>query len=203
MSAKPKYTKYTPEILELYKNGKTDTEITEYLNGKYNINVPKSSIRTIIDRESKKQVKAVPGTNQEQLPLPPDPVVKELKEKLPLLLGKIEKNYSKQEKNALLQEKSLANLAILEAKYADGIDKHSILNETLHEMIVRKREENDRKYNPYLITGIYILVMTFSMVAGYHSKHYDDEVSFHHLLVLCYILGGILAGIGITAVKKR
>jgi hypothetical protein len=197
MGAKPKYLQYTPEILEMNKNGKTDTEIVEYLNGKYRINIPKSSIRTIIDRESKKQINAVSETKQEPLPLPSDPVVKELQEKLPVLLGKIEKSCSKQEETALLQEKSLNNLAKLEAKYADGIEKHSILNETLHEIIIRKKEERDRKYNPYLITGICILAMTFPMVAGYHSKRYDDEMSFHYILVLCYILGGILRDSGL------
>jgi glycerol uptake facilitator-like aquaporin len=45
--------------------------------------------------------------------------------------------------------------------------------------------------------------MTFPMVAGYHSKRYDDEVSFHYILVLCYILGGILAGFGTAVVKKK
>jgi hypothetical protein len=203
MGAKPKYLQYTPEILEMNKNGKTDTEIAKYLNEKYHINAPKSSIRTIIDRESKKQVKAVPETKQEQSPLFPDSVTKELNEKLPVLLGKIEQSCSKQEKTALFQEKSLADLAKLEAKYADGIEKHSILNETLHEIIIRKKEERDRKNNPYLITGIFILAMTFPMVAGYHSKRYDDEVSFHYILVLGYILGGILAGFGTAVVKKK
>jgi hypothetical protein len=208
MSAKPKYTKYKPEILKMYRDGKKDAEIAKHINKRYGLNAPKSSIRSIIDRElktekEKKTIKAAPETKQEPLPSPPDPVVKELKEKLLVLIGKIEKNYSKQEKNALLQQKSLANLAELEAKYADGIEKHSILNEILHEMIICNREKNNRKYNPYLITGICILVMTFPLVAGYHSERYDDEVSFHYLLVLGYILGGILAGIGIAAVKKK
>jgi hypothetical protein len=203
MGAKPKYTKYKPEILKMYRDGKKDAEIAKHINKKYGLNAPKSSIRSIIDRELKtqKEKKTIePASATEPMP---DPEKEEMEKKLSVLLGKIEKNCSKQEKNTLLQEQSLANLEKLEAKYSDGIEKHSILNETLHEMIIREREENDRKYNPYLITGIFILVITFPLVAGYHSKRYDDEVSFHYLLVLGYILGGILAGIGIAAVKKK
>jgi len=208
MGAKPKYIKYKPEILEMHKNGKTDVEITKHINKKYGLNAPKSSIRTIIDRELKtektekteKTIKTVSESKPEQLPLLPDP---ENEKKLSMMLGKIDKNYSKQKEALAIQEKSLSNLATLEAKYTDVIDRYSILNATYHEMTIRKKEESNQESSRYLTIGAYILGLTFAMITGYYSRRYSNKISFHYIIIIGYILCGILVGFGFGVVKKK
>ncbi len=207
MSAKPKHAQHGAEILEMHKNGKTNAKIVKYLNEKYSSAASESSIRTIIQRqlEKEKQEKTentVPESKQEQLTLFPGQA-KETIEELFVLFAEMEENYSRQKETALLQEKSLKNLAQLEAKYEDSIEKYSILNETLHETIIQNKEERHNKSKPYLITGGSILTLTLAMVAGYHSRRYNNQVSFHYIVVISYILGGVIAGIGIGIVKKK
>jgi len=208
MGAKPKYIKYKPEILEMHKNGKTDVEITKHINKKYGLNAPKSSIRTIIDREFKTQktektIKTVSEAKPEQLPLLPDPEKEENKKKLSVMLGKIDKNYSKQKEALVLQEKSLSNLASLEAKYTDVTDRYSILNATYHEMTIRKKEESNKESSRYMTIATYILALTFAMVTGYYSRRYSNKISFHYIIIIGYILCGILVGFGFGVVKKK
>jgi len=208
MGAKPKYVKYKPEILEMHKNGKKDTEITKYINKKYGLNAPKSSIRSIIDRELKTQktektIKTAPEAKPEQLTLLPDPKKEEEEKKLSVMIGKIDKNYSKLKEALILQEKSLRNLASLEAKYTDVIDSYSIINTTYHEMTIRKKEESNKESSRYMTIGSYILALTFAMVTGYYSRRYSNKISFHYIIIIGYILCGILVGFGFGVVKKK
>lgn len=140
MNAKSKYEQHGTEILELYENGKNSSEIAKILGRKYRIKFSKSSIRSF-KRFAAKQEKTknvVPEPKQEQSELFPD----KTKEAIEELLLLFEKNYSKQKETAILQEKSLKNLAIMEAKYEEGIEKYSILNETLQETIIQNKDVN-------------------------------------------------------------
>jgi len=208
MGAKAKYTQYGPEMLELYKNGKNSSEISIILKEKYNDDVPSSSIRSIIKRQLEQQeLEEVepnpdPDIKQEQLELFPDQT-KETIDELFLLFEAMEGNHSRQKETALLQEKSLNNLAELEAKYEDGIEKHSILIETLHETITQNKEARRKNGNPYLTTSGCILTLTLAMVVGYYSRRYNNYVSFHYIVVSSYILGGVIAGIGLGVLKKK
>ncbi len=206
MSAKSKYAQHGPEILEMHKNGKNSTEIAKKIKEKHNDDVPQSSIRSIIKRQleqqEQKQIEAVVESKQEQLELFPDPA-KETIEELFLLFEEMEENYSKQKETALLQEKSLKNLANLEAKYEDSVEKHSRLNGILQETIIQNKEKRRNRSTPYLIIGGCILTLTLAMVVGYNSRRYNNPVSPHYIVVASYILGGVIAGIGIGIVKKK
>jgi hypothetical protein len=218
MSAEPKYTQYIPEILEMHKSGKNSTEIAKKIKEKYNDDVPQSSIRSIIKRqlEQQEQNEAVVESKKEQAELFPDQV-KETIDELFLLFEAMEENNSRQKENAVLmeenysrqkeaaalQEKSLENLAKLEAKYEESIEKHAILNGTLQETIIQNKEKRRNRSIPYFIIGGFILTMALAMVVGYNSRRYNNPTSLHYLVVAGYILGGVIAGIGIGIVKKK
>lgn len=219
MSKKPKYAQHEDEILEMHKNGKTAGEIVKYLNKKYNSKGSESSLRSFISRKMAKQnegktVKEVPKKEKKQLPLFPEQPFKEVTEKLSVLTEKIEKNYSKQEETVALQEKTLSeaaasreeelsNVRKLGAKYKDVTERYSILNETLHETIIMKREDNKKETTRYLIIGGVILALAFALAAGYHSSHYDDEISFHYMVIVAYVLAGAFIGFGAGVIKKK
>jgi hypothetical protein len=222
MSAKPKYTQqHIAEILEMHKNGKTNAEIVKYLNEKYSLDASDSSIRTIIQRQLEKekqqeQKEAVVESKKEQAELFPDHA-KETIEKIFVLREEMDENYAKQKETAVLmeenysrqkeavalQEKSLENLAKLETKYEDSIEKHAILNGTLQETIIQNKEKRRNISIPYFIIGGFILTMALAMVVGYNSRRYNNPMSLHYLVVAGYILGGVIAGIGIGIVKKK
>lgn len=205
MNTKSKYEQHGPEILELYENGKNSSEIAKILSRKYRIKFSKSSIRSFkryTTQQEQENPNAVPDNKQEQLMPFPDQA-KEAIEELFILLEGLEENNSRQKEAALLQEKSLNNLANLEAKYEDSVEKHAILNDTLHEIIIQNKEERRKKINPYLITGGCILTITLSMVVGYNSRRYNNPMSPHYFVVAGYILGGVIAGIGIGVVTKK
>ncbi len=203
MNAKSKYEQHGTEILELYEKGKNSSEIAKILGRKYRIKFSKSSIRSFkrfaAQQEQVKVKNVVPEPKQEQSELFPDKT-KEATEELLLLL---EKNYSKQKETAILQEKSLKNLASMEAKYEEGIEKYSILNETLHETIIQNKEAKHKNGNPYFIAGGCILTLTLAMVVGYNSRRYNNPVSPHYFVVIGYILGGFILGIGIGVVTRK
>jgi len=218
MSAQPKYTQYGPEILEMHKNGKNSTEIAKKIKEKHNDDIPQSSIRSIIKRqlEQQEQREAVVESKKEQAELFPDHA-KETIEKIFVLCEEMDENYSKQKETAVLmeenyskqkeavalQEKSLENLAELEAKYEESIEKHAILNGTLQETIIQNKEKRRNRSIPYFIIGGFILTMALAMVVGYNSRRYNNPMSLHYLVVAGYILGGVIAGIGIGIVKKK
>lgn len=205
MNTKSKYEQHGPEILELYENGKNSSEIAKVLSRKYRIKFSKSSIRSFkryTTQQEQENPNAVPDNKQEQLTPFPDQT-KETIENIFLLFEEMDENNSRQKEAALLQEKSLNNLANLEAKYEDSVEKHAILNETLHEIIIQNKEERHRKINPYLITSGCILTLTLAMVVGYYSRRYNNYVNFHYIVVISYILGGVIAGIGIGVLTKK
>jgi len=41
------------------------------------------------------------------------------------------------------------------------------------------------------------------MVVGYNSRRYNNPVSPHYFVVIGYILGGIIAGIGIGVLTRK
>ena len=185
-------------------------------NVKKNENKQKSIAKTVPEKEQTNTTKTVPKNKQEQAELFPDHA-KETIEKIFALCEAMEENnsrqkkaavlmeenYSKQKETAVLQEKSLKNLAELEAKYEDSVEKHDILNETLHGIIIQNKENRRNRATPYLITGGCILTITLAMVVGYNSRRYNNPMSPHYLVVASYILGGVIAGIGIGIVKKK
>ena len=115
----------------------------------------------------------------------------------------MEENYSRQKETAVLYGKSLENLAKLEAKHEDSIEKYSILNGTLQETIIQNKEKRRNRSIPYLIIGGFILTMALAMVVGYNSRRYNNPMSLHYLVVASYILCGVVAGIGIGIIKKK
>jgi len=230
MSKKPKYAQHEAEILEMYKNGKTAGEILKYLNKNYNSKGSESSLRSFISRKmsnqnEEKTVKEVPAKEKEQLPLFPEQPFKEVTEKITALTEEMEKNYSKQKETAVLQEQkmskaaaiheqkmseaaasqeeALSNVRKLEAKYNDVTERHCILNETLHETIIMKREDNKKETTRYLIIGVIILGLALALTAGYHSSHYDDKISFHYMVIVAYVLAGAFVGFGVGVIKKK
>ena len=254
---KLKYDDYMPEMLKMRDNGKTNAEITAFINEKdENFNATESSVKGAIKRhldkvnekaqsgekeqidekeqtdtaktvpenqegvqETEKQEKAendVQENKQEQVELFLKPA-KEAIEKIFVLCEEVEENfarqketatlmeenYSRQKEAAVLQEQSLENLAKLEAKYEESIEKHAILNGTLRQTIIQNKEKRRNRSVPYLIIGGFILTMTLAMVVGYNSRRYNNPTSLHYYIVIAYILGGVIAGIGIGIVKKK
>lgn len=206
MNKKSKYEQHGPEILELYEKGKNSSEIAKILGRKYRIKFSKSSIRSFkrqtATQEQEKVKNAVSEDKQEQLPNF-SAQTKETIENLLCLFTEMDEIYSKQTKTALLQEKYLKNLAKLEEKYEDSVEKHAILNETLHEIIIQNKEEKRNKISPYFITAGCILTLTLAMVVGYNSRRYNNPVSPHYIVVAGYILSGVIAGIGIGVLIKK
>lgn len=206
MNKKSKYEQHGPEILELYDKGKNSSEIAKILGRKYRIKFSKSSIRSfkqqVTTQEQERVKNAVQEEKQEQV-TQLSTQSKETIENMLYLFTEMDEIYSKQTKNVLLQEKYLKNLAALEAKYEESIDKHVILNDTLHEIILQNKEERSRKISPYFIAGGCILTLTLAMVVGYYSRRYNSYVNFHYIVVISYILGGVIVGIGIGKLAKK
>jgi hypothetical protein len=115
----------------------------------------------------------------------------------------MEENYSRQKEATALQEQSLENLAKLEAKHEESIERHAVLNETLQEVIIQNKGKKGNRSAPYFIIGGFILTIALAMVVGYNSRRYNNPTSLHYYVVLGYILGGVIVGIGIGIVKKK
>ena len=206
MNKKSKYEQHGPEILELYEKGKNSSEIAKILGRKYRIKFSQSSIRSYkrfaTQHEQEKTENVVHEDKQEQV-IKFSAQSKEAIENLLYLSTEMDEIYSKQKTHALLQDKYLKNLETLEAKYEESIDKHVILNDTLHEIIIQNKEEKRNKISPYFIAGGCILTLTLAMVVGYYSRRYNSYVNFHYIIVISYILGGVIVGIGIGKLAKK
>lgn len=206
MSVKSKYEQHGPEILELYEKGKNSFEITKILTCKYRSKFSESSIRSFkwyASKQKPEKAKNVVPENKQEQSTHFSVQSKETIENLLYLFSEMDEIYSKQAKNALLQEKSLENLVELEAKYEENIEKYAILNGTLQETITQNEEKRRNKSIPYFIIGGFILTMALAMVVGYNSRRYNNPTSLHYLVVVGYILGGVIAGIGIGIIKKK
>ena len=178
--------------------------------------VPENQEEAQKEEKQEKTKNAVPEKEKEQAELLPAHA-KETIEKIFVLCGEMEENHSKQKETAVLMEenysrqketavlygKSLENLAKLEAKHEDSIEKYSILNGTLQETIIQNKEKRRNRSIPYLIIGGFILTMALAMVVGYNSRRYNNPMSLHYLVVASYILCGVVAGIGIGIIKKK
>jgi hypothetical protein len=212
---KSKYDKYSKIIMELHSKGKKATEIAKFLNEKdKKINAEESGLRSYIKKNleqanQKKDSKVVPATKEAKLPPPkPDPIKKDTKH-LSSLIEEMEKKISIQKADAILQGKLLKNLDILKGEYEsllnkhkDVSDKYSILNETLHEIILQGKEDNNKARLRYLIAAGWILTMLFAMFAGYYIGRCYSRPAFHYILTLTGIPAGIFIGLAIGAVKK-
>ena len=192
--------------------------------------VPENQEEAQKEEKQEKTKNAVPEKEKEQAELLPAHA-KETIEKIFVLCGEMEENHSKQKETAILMEensskqketavlmeenysrqketavlygKSLENLAKLEAKHEDSIEKYSILNGTLQETIIQNKEKRRNRSIPYLIIGGFILTIALAMVVGYNSRRYNNPTSLHYYVVIGYILGGVIAGIGIGIAKKK
>ena len=179
--AKSKYTKIMPEILELQSQGKTTTEIAEIINKKRpGFGATESAVRGAIKRNNdnenqKKDLKVVSEIRDDQS-----------------TVGKL-----------ILQGKLLKNLEILKAQYEDINEKCSILNETLHETIIQKNEENNKGRLRCIIASGWILTMLFAMFAGYYIGRCYSRPAFHYILTLTGIPAGVFLGFGLSYAKKK
>lgn len=213
--AKSKYDDHLKIIMDLYSKGKKATEIAQFLNEHdKNIKAEESGLRAYIKKNfaqanQKKDSKAVPETKAAPLPTRESDSAKGDTNQLSSLIKEMEKKHSVQKEESILQGKLLKNLETLKVEYKylvnkneDINDKYSILNETLHEIILQTQEDNNKARLRYMIAAGWILTMLFAMFAGYYIGRCYSRPALYYILTLTGIPAGVLIGLGLAATKK-
>ena len=175
--SKPKYTEHIPEILEMYSNGKTSAEITNYLNENYQLDASESSIRTICQRNGDQAKDKMPEENRESQ----ETITAKKMEELII--------------NESQMRMTARDFSLMKEKYQDAFAVFSIINNEFGEAteIIRKRAKRD-KIN-FLIAGGMILIVVLSLFTGYHIGRCFTRIAFYYILALSCAPGGICVGI--------